>query len=79
MGCVCSVVTQVCVCVQDGAGDEQTREKRKLEGVTQAKFGIKNAVLGFVFGVSTAERLRACPPHSHGRHPHPLCFRKSTR
>ncbi|XP_068619672.1 uncharacterized protein [Battus philenor] len=35
----------------DGAaGDEQTREKRKLEGVTQAKFGIKNAVLGFVFG-----------------------------
>ncbi|CAB3252497.1 unnamed protein product [Arctia plantaginis] len=30
--------------------DEQTREKRKLEGVTQAKFGIKNAVLGFVFG-----------------------------
>ncbi|KAJ8711544.1 hypothetical protein PYW08_008498 [Mythimna loreyi] len=36
--------------IEDGAGDEQTREKRKLEGVTQAKFGIKNAVLGFVFG-----------------------------
>lgn len=44
-----------CVCVQDasGAETEQTREKRKLEGATQAKFGIKNAVLGFVFGVST--------------------------
>ena len=41
------------MCVQDGAGDEQAREKRKLEGATQAKFGIKNAVLGFVFGVST--------------------------
>ncbi|XP_026735688.1 uncharacterized protein LOC113499409 [Trichoplusia ni] len=36
--------------LEDAAGDEQTREKRKLEGVTQAKFGIKNAVLGFVFG-----------------------------
>ncbi|XP_047034934.1 uncharacterized protein LOC124640979 isoform X1 [Helicoverpa zea] len=36
--------------LEDGAGDEQAREKRKLEGVTQAKFGIKNAVLGFVFG-----------------------------
>ncbi|KAF9406631.1 hypothetical protein HW555_013056, partial [Spodoptera exigua] len=36
--------------IEDGAGDDQTREKRKLEGVTQAKFGIKNAVLGFVFG-----------------------------
>ncbi|KPJ10695.1 hypothetical protein RR48_02963 [Papilio machaon] len=35
---------------EDAAEDEQTREKRKLEGVTQAKFGIKNAVLGFVFG-----------------------------
>ncbi|CAG9135775.1 unnamed protein product [Plutella xylostella] len=31
-------------------GEEQTREKRKLEGVTQAGFGIKNAILGFVFG-----------------------------
>ncbi|XP_045538173.1 uncharacterized protein LOC106715527 isoform X1 [Papilio machaon] len=36
--------------LDDAAEDEQTREKRKLEGVTQAKFGIKNAVLGFVFG-----------------------------
>ncbi|CAH2055028.1 unnamed protein product, partial [Iphiclides podalirius] len=36
--------------LDDAADDEQTREKRKLEGVTQAKFGIKNAVLGFVFG-----------------------------
>ncbi|OWR51517.1 hypothetical protein KGM_209044 [Danaus plexippus plexippus] len=34
----------------DDFGDEQAREKRKLEGITQAKFGIKNAVLGFVFG-----------------------------
>lgn len=40
------------VYVQGEEGDEQTREKRKLEGVTEAKFGIKNAVLGFVFGVS---------------------------
>ncbi|GBP94471.1 hypothetical protein EVAR_67183_1 [Eumeta japonica] len=40
-------------CVQDEtqeATDEQLREKRKLEGVTQAKFGVKNAILGFVFG-----------------------------
>lgn len=46
-------VLTVC-CVQDAsdAAGEQAREKRKLEGVTQAKFGIKNAVLGFVFGVS---------------------------
>lgn len=44
--------SDVCVCVQDAEGDEQTRDKRKFEGVTQAKFGIKNAVLGFVFGVS---------------------------
>ncbi|KAJ0172431.1 hypothetical protein K1T71_012404 [Dendrolimus kikuchii] len=36
--------------LEDAEGDEQTRDKRKLEGVTQAKFGIKNAVLGFVFG-----------------------------
>ncbi|XP_028174535.1 uncharacterized protein LOC114363106 isoform X3 [Ostrinia furnacalis] len=36
--------------IEDAEGDEQTREKRKFEGVTQAKFGIKNAVLGFVFG-----------------------------
>ncbi|XP_072933692.1 uncharacterized protein [Epargyreus clarus] len=36
--------------LDDAAGDDQAREKRKLEGVTQAKFGIKNAVLGFVFG-----------------------------
>ncbi|XP_053615637.1 uncharacterized protein LOC128678245 isoform X1 [Plodia interpunctella] len=36
--------------IEDAEGDEQTREKRKLEGVTQAKLGIKNAVLGFVFG-----------------------------
>lgn len=36
--------------LEDADGDEQTREKRKLEGVTQAKFGITNAVLGFVFG-----------------------------
>lgn len=41
------------VCVSQGAGGaEQTRDKRKFEGVTEAKFGIKNAVLGFVFGVS---------------------------
>lgn len=43
----------MCVCAQGAEGEEQTREKRKLEGVTQAKFGIKNAVLGFVFGVSS--------------------------
>lgn len=50
---VCSAVSDArCVCVQDAAGEDQAREKRKLEGVTQAKFGIKNAVLGFVFGVS---------------------------
>ncbi|XP_060806133.1 uncharacterized protein LOC106131448 [Amyelois transitella] len=36
--------------IEDADGDEQTREKRKFEGVTQAKLGIKNAVLGFVFG-----------------------------
>ncbi|RVE53407.1 hypothetical protein evm_001977 [Chilo suppressalis] len=36
--------------IEDAATDEQTREKRKLEGLTQAKFGVKNAVLGFVFG-----------------------------
>ncbi|CAG4991011.1 unnamed protein product [Parnassius apollo] len=36
--------------LDDAADDEQTREKRKLEGATEAKFGIKNAVLGFVFG-----------------------------
>ncbi|XP_049885885.1 uncharacterized protein LOC126380486 isoform X1 [Pectinophora gossypiella] len=36
--------------LEGAEGEEQTREKRKLEGVTQAKFGIKNAVLGFVFG-----------------------------
>ncbi|KAJ2954573.1 hypothetical protein O0L34_g2862 [Tuta absoluta] len=36
--------------LEGAEGDEQNREKRKLEGVTQAKFGIKNAVLGFVFG-----------------------------
>ncbi|XP_032522658.2 uncharacterized protein LOC116774116 isoform X2 [Danaus plexippus] len=36
--------------LDDDFGDEQAREKRKLEGITQAKFGIKNAVLGFVFG-----------------------------
>lgn len=39
------------VCVQAEVGDDQTREKRKLEGVTQVKFGVKNAILGFVFGV----------------------------
>ncbi|VVC93827.1 unnamed protein product [Leptidea sinapis] len=38
------------MCVQDPADDELTREKRKLEGVTQAKYGVKNALLGFVFG-----------------------------
>ncbi|CAH2265076.1 jg27226, partial [Pararge aegeria aegeria] len=38
------------LCVQDAAAAEQTRDKRKFEGVTEAKFGIKNAVLGFVFG-----------------------------
>lgn len=42
-----------CVCVQDGTGDEQARDTRHVEGPTQAKFAIKNAVLGFVFGVST--------------------------
>ncbi|XP_034835920.1 uncharacterized protein [Maniola hyperantus] len=36
--------------LEGAAGDEQTRDKRKFEGVTEAKFGIKNAVLGFVFG-----------------------------
>ncbi|XP_047537897.1 uncharacterized protein LOC125071611 [Vanessa atalanta] len=36
--------------LDDAASDDQAREKRKLEGVTEAKFGIKNAVLGFVFG-----------------------------
>ncbi|CAH0730821.1 unnamed protein product, partial [Brenthis ino] len=36
--------------LDDASSDDQAREKRKLEGVTQAKFGIKNAVLGFVFG-----------------------------
>lgn len=48
--------------MQDATSDDQTREKRKLEGVTEAKFGIKNAVLGFVFGVSIQEtdsRLRS--------------------
>lgn len=49
--CVCLSI-HVHVDVQDADGDEQTREKRKLEAATQAKFGIKNAVLGFVFGVS---------------------------
>lgn len=44
----------MCVCVQTEPGEEQLREKRKLEGVTQAKFGVKNAILGFVFGVSVA-------------------------
>ncbi|CAG4988801.1 unnamed protein product [Colias eurytheme] len=41
----------------DESGDEQAREKRKLEGVTQAKFGVKNAVLGFVFGTRLVENL----------------------
>ncbi|XP_039760317.1 uncharacterized protein LOC120633948 [Pararge aegeria] len=36
--------------IDDAAAAEQTRDKRKFEGVTEAKFGIKNAVLGFVFG-----------------------------
>lgn len=44
------------MCVQTEPGEEQLREKRKLEGVTQAKFGVKNAILGFVFGVSVAGR-----------------------
>lgn len=43
------------MCTQDAEGEEQTREKRKFEGVTQAKFGIKNAVLGFVFGVTVSD------------------------
>lgn len=53
--CGADALANVC-CVQEesGADDEQAREKRKLEGVTQAKFGVKNAILGFVFGVSTA-------------------------
>lgn len=59
------------MCVQDSAGDEQAREKRKLEGATQAKFGIKNAVLGFVFGVSSA----SLP--SPGMHPSLLHVRHS--
>lgn len=58
----------MCVCVQDGAGEEQAREKRKLEGVTQAKFGIKNAVLGFVFGVSTTFPFTSSPPPCTDRH-----------
>lgn len=75
-----SVVTRG-VCVQDAAGDEQTREKRKLEGVTQAKFGIKNAVLGFVFGVSTGREPPAGDRVSRrpARHLLALCCRKSTR
>ncbi|XP_041982927.1 putative lysozyme-like protein [Aricia agestis] len=36
--------------IDDAAGDEQTRDKRKFEGITQAKYGVKNAILGFVFG-----------------------------
>lgn len=51
---VCTECTTcVRVCVQEEGAEAAAREKRKLEGVTQAKFGIKNAVLGFVFGVST--------------------------
>ncbi|CAK1545808.1 unnamed protein product [Leptosia nina] len=34
----------------DEEGDQLEREKRKLEDVTQAKYGVKNALLGFVFG-----------------------------
>ncbi|XP_047508353.1 uncharacterized protein LOC125051823 isoform X2 [Pieris napi] len=34
----------------DEENEELEREKRKLEGVTQAKYTVKNAVLGFVFG-----------------------------
>ncbi|XP_059058721.1 uncharacterized protein LOC131852105 [Achroia grisella] len=36
--------------IEDSEGDEQTRDKRKFEGVAQSKFGIKNAILGLVFG-----------------------------
>lgn len=36
--------------IQEEASEDQLREKRKLEGVTQAKFGVKDAILGFVFG-----------------------------
>ncbi|XP_077292522.1 uncharacterized protein LOC143915675 isoform X1 [Arctopsyche grandis] len=32
------------------AGDDADRDKRNLEGATQAKYGAKNAILGFVFG-----------------------------
>ncbi|XP_077292523.1 uncharacterized protein LOC143915675 isoform X2 [Arctopsyche grandis] len=35
------------------AGDDADRDKRNLEGATQAKYGAKNAILGFVFGSST--------------------------
>ncbi|CAF4840399.1 unnamed protein product [Pieris macdunnoughi] len=34
----------------DEENEELEREKRKLEGVTQAKYTVKNALLGFVFG-----------------------------
>lgn len=33
-------------------GDDADRDKRNLEGATQAKYGVKNAILGFVFGVN---------------------------
>ncbi|CAH2095029.1 unnamed protein product [Euphydryas editha] len=36
--------------IDDATSDDQAREKRKLEGITEAKFGVKNAILGFVFG-----------------------------
>ncbi|XP_026761534.1 uncharacterized protein LOC113520406 [Galleria mellonella] len=36
--------------IDDSEGEQQTRDKRKFEAVAQSKFGIKNAILGLVFG-----------------------------
>ncbi|KAI8437793.1 hypothetical protein MSG28_012022 [Choristoneura fumiferana] len=55
-GCACATL---CVARQTSAqgpdaasadGDAAGREKRKFEGAAQATFGVKNAVLGLVFG-----------------------------
>lgn len=60
-----------------GADGGAAREKRKFEGVAQASFGVKNAVLGLVFGVSTARSDPARPAGT--RTDGPVCYRKSTR